>query len=647
MKLITPKKTRVAFLMLFLILEIKSFAQKSGNIGIGTTQPDQSAILDLSADDKGLLLPRLSLDQRMNIKNPASGLMVYQTNLLSGLYVYSGNQWQAVSGAATEAKLVSADNSVWGTGGNAGLNSNLNFIGTTDTTSLVFKVNDVRSGIIDYKRGNTILGYKAASSANPYNSVIFGSLAMQKNNTVGNTIAMGFQALFSHEAGDHNIAIGSGSLAANSGGEKNTAVGSLSGYKSQGSRNVFIGYQAGYFEQESDKLHISNDASKAPLIYGDFANAKLGINTTNLSHTLNINSGTVGKSGLKFENFTNTSPTVSSNKKVLSVNSAGEVVLVNDSEGSNFWTASGVNMTNSNTGFVKINNDLNVGKNLSVTESISSKGITLGASGLKFNNLNNSSPAISGNSKVLSLDANGNVILVNDQVASGTTTTPVYTGGTDANWASDANGNISNLNSGDVNISNKLNIRDISTFNLTVGWGGIHFKELSSNNPAYASNGKCLSLDELGNFILTNLPDGVGTSSSGGNWSLSNNVVYSNPGSKVVIGGSDTPLPDGYNLYVRKGILAERVRVAISGSEKWADYVFADNYKLMPLKDVETYVKKEKHLPNVLSADEIAIDGIDLAEIASKQMEKIEELTLYLIDATKRIEVLEKQLAQK
>ncbi len=678
MKVSILKKTAALATLLIAAYTLPSHAQQATGVGIGTTQPDNSAILDLSATDKGFLLPRMTLDERLNIKTPAKGLMIYQTNLLGGVYVYNGEQWQAVSGSATEAKLIGSDNTVWSTTGNAGLNSGVHYIGTTDTTSLVFKVNDVKSGIIDYKRGNTILGYKAASNANTYNSVIMGSLSLQRQNAVGNTVALGFQSLFSHESGDHNIAVGSGSLAANLTGEKNTVIGSLSGYKSQGSRNVFIGYQSGYFEQGSDKLHITNDGAKTSLIYGDFATAKLGINTTQLGNTLNINSGVANNSGLRFEKLNSASEAANGNSKVLSVDANGDVVLVKDLTGVNYWTLTGNNMSNVNPGELIINNGLTVNKALTVNEKITASNIITGSisansfsgesmsaaslttttanvSRMNFVGLNSNSAVQAGNGKVLSLDETGRVILVNDVVGTTTTTTtPTNTGTTvvqDANWQINAEGKLENTNNSDVNIKTNLNAYGVSTYLFNVGWGGIRFKELNYNTTAFDSNGKCLSLDPFGNVILTNLPAGgtttnVVTNNTASYWSLNNNVVYSNAGSKVVIGDVGTALPEGYSLYVRKGILAERVRVAIHGTDKWADYVFADNYKLMPLNKVEEFVKKEKHLPNVNSAETIAKDGIDIAEMAAKHMEKIEELTLYLIEYHKRVEKLEAKIAE-
>lgn len=90
-----------------------------------------------------------------------------------------------------------------------------------------------------------------------------------------------------------------------------------------------------------------------------------------------------------------------------------------------------------------------------------------------------------------------------------------------------------------------------------------------------------------------------------------------------------------YNLFVNGGILTEEVRVMLKN--QWADYVFEENYNLLKLEEVEQFIKENRHLPNVPSAQEVAENGIELGKIATIQQEKIEELTLYLIEQNKLI----------
>ena len=82
------------------------------------------------------------------------------------------------------------------------------------------------------------------------------------------------------------------------------------------------------------------------------------------------------------------------------------------------------------------------------------------------------------------------------------------------------------------------------------------------------------------------------------------------------------------------------MKVAIKTSLAWADYVFADDYSLKSLSEVEKFIQTNKHLPNVPSAQELVNNGLDLGTMQAIQMEKIEELTLYLIQMQKEIDLL-------
>ncbi|MGB3005691.1 MAG: hypothetical protein WBC06_04225 [Chitinophagaceae bacterium] len=76
----------------------------------------------------------------------------------------------------------------------------------------------------------------------------------------------------------------------------------------------------------------------------------------------------------------------------------------------------------------------------------------------------------------------------------------------------------------------------------------------------------------------------------------------------------------------------------------WADYVFEESYQLPLLMDVEKFILQNKHLPNIPSADEIKKNGLQLGDTQTKMMEKIEELTLYLIEANKQIVSIQKEI---
>jgi hypothetical protein len=76
----------------------------------------------------------------------------------------------------------------------------------------------------------------------------------------------------------------------------------------------------------------------------------------------------------------------------------------------------------------------------------------------------------------------------------------------------------------------------------------------------------------------------------------------------------------------------------------WPDYVFEEGYELMTLKEVEKYVRENKHLPGIESQDEVNKNGINLGEISTILLKKIEELTLYSIEQNNRIKELEEKI---
>lgn len=78
--------------LIFTLLTVLSY-NLSAQIGIGTTNPDNSSILDVESDEKGILIPRMTALERIGITAPAEGLMVYQTDDVKGFYFYDGSSW--------------------------------------------------------------------------------------------------------------------------------------------------------------------------------------------------------------------------------------------------------------------------------------------------------------------------------------------------------------------------------------------------------------------------------------------------------------------------------------------------------------------------------------------------------------------------
>ena len=93
-------------------------------------------------------------------------------------------------------------------------------------------------------------------------------------------------------------------------------------------------------------------------------------------------------------------------------------------------------------------------------------------------------------------------------------------------------------------------------------------------------------------------------------------------------------------LAVNGKITAKEVEVTLNG---WADFVFKPGYKLLPLTEVDKFIKEHRHLPGVPSEAEVLAKNQNLGEMNALLMQKIEELTLYVIEGNKRTEKLERE----
>ncbi len=108
--------------------------------------------------------------------------------------------------------------------------------------------------------------------------------------------------------------------------------------------------------------------------------------------------------------------------------------------------------------------------------------------------------------------------------------------------------------------------------------------------------------------------------------------------------GTTTPKE---KLSVNGKIRAREVKVE---ANNWPDYVFEDSYKVETLEGLESYIKANKHLPEIPSAKEVQANGIELGEMNKLLLKKIEELTLYIIDkdkTVKKVEIENTQLKAK
>jgi len=105
-----------------------------------------------------------------------------------------------------------------------------------------------------------------------------------------------------------------------------------------------------------------------------------------------------------------------------------------------------------------------------------------------------------------------------------------------------------------------------------------------------------------------------------------------------------TYAPAGFLVAIKGKVIAEEIHVKLS--TKWPDYVFSSDYKLMTMSELSNYISRHKHLPGIPAAKEVENSSLDLGTMNAKLLEKIEELTLYMIEQDKIIKEQSKKLLE-
>ena len=285
------------FVLFVCFTSVTTFSQ---NIAINAdgSLPHKHAMLDIKSSNKGLLIPRMTSDARMQIPN-TQGLMVYDINTNSFWY-NTGKKWLSLAVAGVAERIA---DSAWLLTGNAGTVDNVNFLGTLDGVPLNIRVNNQRSGRIDHIKNNTFWGFLAGNNITTgndntgigasalygittgYNNTAVGSNALQSNSTGYHNAAFGRFALMSNTGGFNNSAIGTGALFSNITGRENTAIGADALYNNTvGYLNTVAGFQAMY----SNTTGPANTATGYKALY---SNTQGAINTASGYESMFSNTG--------------------------------------------------------------------------------------------------------------------------------------------------------------------------------------------------------------------------------------------------------------------------------------------------------------------------------------------------------------------
>lgn len=169
--------------------------------------------------------------------------------------------------------------------------------------------------------------------------------------------------------------------------------------------------------------------------------------------------------------------------------------------------------------------------------------------------------------------------------------------------------------------------------------------DADGNMQLVTTGGGALFLTPSTASVVLNPNNGGGvviSPTGGGNITMSTQSggdILMNPNGLVTIGsGISTATAAGYKLAIRGKVICEELRVKLYGN--WPDYVFQKNYQLMPLSQLQHFIRQNNHLPNIPSAAEVEKEGIVVGEMNKKLLEKVEELTLYILDLQKQIDEL-------
>ena len=253
------------YLALLLALSMPVLARSQ--VGIGTSSPNASAALELSATDKGFLPPRMTAAQRTAIGTPATGLMVYQTDGTSGFYVYSGSAWIAQSDWYSNTEVPAS------------------------SFALVVPASITSSATANYGIGANALNALTVGD----NNVALGYDAAKNVSTGANNTAVGYSALLA-TTGSGNTALGRSAGAGNVSGTNNTFLGQLSDASPNNLTNATaIGYGAQVSAPNTIQLGNA-DVTNVNTAGGITTGGSVGVGTTtpNASAILDIKSTSKG-----------------------------------------------------------------------------------------------------------------------------------------------------------------------------------------------------------------------------------------------------------------------------------------------------------------------------------------------------------------
>ncbi len=595
--------TTIAFLNAQVInnIELPTVINDTNTSVVG---PDESAILELISAERGLLIPRMTEIDKNAIMNPATGLLVYQRDGRPGFYYYDGAIWQPVNGGT-----VSAGNTLEDLDSDTKIQveegpdddvirfdiENTEYM-TIDNTGL--RLTDTNNGALLTGRFDT--GNVGIGCSNP----------SAKLSLCGGEIA--FSAGFNGDPGDKI---------------------SLNGYNIENTNMVGIGYETslyninGLFFNLDDFYYKAqgghrwynnvnaNGGSAASMVLN--REGYLGIGTNSPRTSLHVETGedaSLTEDGLLMLGDNSLNLVFGGNEIQARANGVGSNLNLQVHGGDILALTGGGNLITDLGTFVVDGSADRVGVGTGFG-TIESKFQVFGGADVS---LTNHGYIMMGASTSTNIAMDNNEIQARNNGAEA----PLY--------IQREGGNVG-LGITSSTVPAKLSIQDASMqLHLQNENDTSNDWYIGASGPTWLAGEDRLVISPTTSSTSSMLTfrsadDVVDVQRSGGDV-----LLCGQANGQVGIGVSNPDnIPEDYILAVDGNIMAEEVRVELSSS--WPDYVFQDDYELRSIEQLEKSIEENGHLPGIPSAEEIEEVGIHVGDMQRRMMEKIEELSLYII----------------
>ncbi|MBK7434179.1 MAG: hypothetical protein IPI66_09970 [Chitinophagaceae bacterium] len=524
------KYSLIAFLLFPALLHAQSVSVNNDG-----SQPDNTAMLDIKSNSKGLLMPRLTSLERSNIASPAVGLTVFDINTY-GYWIFRGD----VNGGWAELQHSYQKN--WDISGANIFNMNSGNVGIgTNSPGEKLAIN-ASNPAIQLLNAGTAKGFLQVNN----NDLKLGTYG---TNATGNLV-LSTKAV-DRMTFDENGNIGIGTA---------TSASALTINGTNPVLQIRTGdVNKGFLQVLTNDLKIGTKSTNTTgnLVFQTKALDRMMINENGW-----VGIGTTAPSSMLTLNSTN---------PILQLQNAG-----------------------TDKGFIQlVDNDIKIGTNLS---NATGKFIVRTSGSDRFYVSENGNVGVGVASSFYKFDVNGDTRVQGDLSV------------------------VQEVNSAGINLSA---VSPIIEFNHTGGTS-------TFGNVGFGGN--------IGNDFI------IGKGFNGGQLILDGSIgsstkrFYLNKVNQFNMGTGN--YASGYTLSVEGKVIA--TEFTTSPVANWPDYVFENNYALMPLSDVKAYINKHKHLPNIPAATELEKSGVPLGDITRKLMEKVEELTLYILELKDQLDAVKR-----